>query len=302
MMREHPSASVIILSYGPADIVRPCLESLRADLDAGLVEVVLVNNAYAQFARRQLAIEHPHVRFIDAERNSGFAAGNNIGIRLARCQYVLLLNPDTTVRAGTLAEMLTFMDAHPEVGAATCRVVLGDGRLDEACHRGFPTPWASLTYYLGLDRILPASRLFGQYHLTFRDLDTTHEIDSPSGCFFLVRREVINQVGALDEQFFLYGEDIDWAFRIKQAGWRIVYHPQVSITHLKGMSSGIKVRSAARSASSIETRLRAHRAFYDAMRIFYRKHLQQRYPALISAIVYAGITVRERLSRRHLQV
>ncbi|MFO7675240.1 MAG: glycosyltransferase family 2 protein [bacterium] len=297
-----PRLSVIILSYGTADAVRPCLESLTPDAASGLVEVILVNNAYPSFAGSELRGQFPWLRFIEAMANDGFAAGNNIGLRHAVGEYLLLLNPDTTVPQGTLAEMLAFMDAHPRVGAATCRVLLGSGEMDGACHRGFPTPWASLSYFLKLDRLFPRSRLFGRYHLTYESLDTTHEIDSPSGCFFLTRRKVVDRVGLLDETFFLYGEDLDWSYRIKQDGWHVMYHPRVSITHLKGMSSGIKGTTAGSSLASLEERERALRAFYDAMRIFYQKHLQHRHSAIVTCLIRRAVDLMESRALRNLTV
>ncbi|MEO0080891.1 MAG: glycosyltransferase family 2 protein [candidate division WOR-3 bacterium] len=297
-----PEISIIILNYGPVDIVVPCLAQLKVHHDSGLAEVIFVDNGSPGFPVEDFRSSFPWVNLIANNRNLGFAAGNNLGIRTARGRYVLLLNPDTRVPEEVLPAMLQYMESSPGVGAATCRVNLADGSLDQACHRGFPTPWASFCYFLGLDRILPRSRFFGGYHLTYKDLNTTHEIDSPSGCFFLVRRAVLDQVGLLDETFFMYGEDIDWAMRIKQAGWKVVYHPEVSIIHLKGLSSGIKHSTAGQSAASTSDRLRAHHAFYEAMRVFYRKHYLRRYPAPVGWAVLTAVTIKEKLSQRRLRV
>ena len=303
--------SIIILSYGPADIVHPCLESLSESVPAltakvpsgnSETEVILVNNAHPKFDRQSLADQFPGTIFIEAEKNDGFAAGNNLGLRHASGDYLLLLNPDTIVPKETLTIMVDYMNQHPNVGAATCRVNLGNGQLDKACHRGFPTPWASLCYFLKLDRLFPRSKLFGRYHITWQSLDAIHEIDSPSGCFFLTRRTVLEQTGLLDEEFFLYGEDIDLAYRVKQTGWKIIYHPGATILHLKGISSGIKDATACQSVSSISDRTRAHHAFYEAMRIFYRKHMQQKYPWLVTKMVCLAVDLKEKLSRRKLRV
>ena len=294
--------SIVILNYGPTSIVTPCLESLKPDFDSGLAEVLVVDNGTPGFNAASLTDRFPWITVHPRSSNDGFAVGNNHGIERSGADYVLLLNPDTTVDKGTMPAMVDFMEEHPDVGAATCRVDLKNGDIDPACHRGFPTPWASLFYFLKLDRLLPQCKLFGGYHLTYEDLTTTHDIDAPSGCFFLVRRRVIEQVGTLDEDYFMYGEDVDWAYRIKEAGWRIVYHPEVSIVHLKGMSSGIKSHSATDSKARLEERRRAHRAFHDAMRIFYRKHYRKRHPIMVSWLVHVGIWLAERLRRRKLRV
>jgi GT2 family glycosyltransferase len=297
-----PRLSVVVLTHGPEDIVRPCLDSLRPVVESGLAELVVVDNGTPGFDIEDFRQRHPWLRAIANSANLGFAAGNNVGLRETSGDYVLLLNPDTVVPRSTLPAMVEFMDGQPAVGAATCRVNLAGGGIDPACHRGFPTPWASFAYYSRLSKLLPSSRLMGGYHLGWLSLDTTHDIECPSGCFFLVRRAVVEQVGLLDEDYFMYGEDVDWAWRMKQSGWRIVYHPAVSIIHHKGMSSGIKNHSATDSAASPKDRERAHRAFYDAMRIFYRKHWTDRYPFFTRWLVFAGIWLREHLTRKRLAV
>jgi hypothetical protein len=293
--------SVVIVNYGTADIVEPCLASLALDSQIGLIEIILVDNATPGFAADELHDKFPWVKIISNLENRGFAAGCNLGMMSSRSEYILLLNPDTTVRPGTLTKMLDYMMAHPEVGALTCRVNLENGDLDPACHRGFPTPWASLTYVTRLERLFPRSRVFGRYHMTWLPFDAEHEIDSPSGCFYLTRHSVIDSVGLLDEDYFMYGEDLDWSLRIKQAGWKIMFHPGAEITHRKGSSSGIKTPSAACSPSGADRR-RAYHAFHDAMRVFYDKHYRHRYPFLVRWLVMIAIAFREKLGQDRLTV
>ena len=169
-------------------------------------------------------------------KNLGFAAGNNPGIRRAKGRYILLLNSDTEVDADTFAKMLSYMDKNENVGASTCKVMLPTGDIDPSCHRGFPTPWASITYLLKLEKLFPTSVLFGQYHQGYKGLTTIHEVDCIVGAFFMVRANVIKKVGLLDEDYFMYGEDIDWCYRIKKAGWKIMFSPQTSILHRKKQS------------------------------------------------------------------
>ena len=162
-------------------------------------------------------VESLNIDLITNKTNVGFAAANNQGIRASRGRYVLLLNSDTEVASGALSELVGYMDEHRGVGAMTARVNLADGSIDPACHRGFPTPWASLTYFIGLERLFPSTRLFGQYHQGYKSMGETHDVDCISGAFFLIRRSVIDTIGLLDEKFFMYGEDIDWCFRIRSA-------------------------------------------------------------------------------------
>jgi hypothetical protein len=174
--------------------------------------------------------------------------------------------------------MLAFMDAHPEAGASGPKLVRADGSLDLACRRSFPTPEVSFYRMVGLSRLFPRSRRFGRYNLTYLDPDEQAEVDSVVGAFMLVRREVIRDVGLLDERFFMYGEDLDWALRIKRAGWKIYYYPAVTVLHYKGESSR---RSR-----------RARFEFYRAMYLFYRKHYANETSRWLHWLILAGIALK----------
>ena len=177
--------------------------------------------------------------------------------------------------------MIDYMNSNPQVGLATCRVELFNRRIDPASHRGFPTPWASLTYYLGLEKLFPHVKLFSQYHQGWKDLTQVHEIDSPVGAFFFLRKSALNQVGLLDEAFFMYAEDLDLAFRIKKSGWQVMYVPLTTITHLKGASG---INSTDKSKKIITTK-----AFFDTMKTFYQKHYRKKYLFFIRWLVFLGI-------------
>ncbi len=193
-------------------------------------------------------------------------------------RYVLLLNPDTLVPPTTLAEMLAFLAAHPNAGAAGPRVRRLDGSLDRACRRSFPTPQVSFYRMLGLSRLFPGSRRFNAYNLEYLPEDAVHEVDAVVGAFMLVRSEAILDAGLLDEQFFMYGEDLDWAKRIRDAGWSVWYNGQVEMTHVK----------EAASRQSGQARV----AFYEAMWLFYRKHYRRETPWLLEKLIAAGIAVK----------
>lgn len=296
--------SIIILNYNTRDLLRDCLNSL---LDLDLVipakgevrqrrhnsEVIVVDNGSSDGSVAMVKDEFPSVRLFENHNNFGFAEGNNRGIKEARGDYILLLNSDTIVEKETLPVMVNFMEENPQVGVVTCRVEMADGSLDPACHRGFPTPWASLTYFSGLEKLFPKSKLFAQYHQTFKNLKSIHEIDSPTGAFYLVRRKVVDEVGMLDEDFFMYGEDLDWSYRIKKAGWKIMYVPDVKITHFKKQSGRVNV--------SLEERKKATDHFYQTMKLFYRKHYQDKHPLFVNWLMIRGINLKWTLSLGNLR-
>ena len=274
--------SIIIVNYKTKDLTLQTLKTVfAARPHQNKFEVILVDNGSNDDTPEAVRINFPQVKIIESRENLGFAGGNNLGLRRAKGRFLLLLNSDTLINKDTLVKMIKFMDENPKAGLATCRVELLSGQIDPASHRGFPTPWASLTYYCGLERMFPKSKIFGQYHQGWKDLNFTHEIDTPVGAFFFIRREALRQVGLLDEKFFMYGEDIDLAFRIKAAGWKIIYTPITKITHLKG-ASGI-------NKPDREIRLKTTRAFFAAMKLFYNKHYRRQYFFPVKWLVFLGI-------------
>jgi len=193
-------------------------------------------------------------------------------------RYALLLNPDTVLPETALADMLAYVDMRPRCAIAGPRLVLPNGELDLACRRSFPTPEVSFYRMIGLSKLFPRSRLFGRYNMTYLSPDVETEVDSVVGAFMLVRREAIAQAGLMDEAFFMYGEDLDWAFAIKQAGWEVRYNPAVTVQHVK------------RAASRLSRR--AQVAFEESMLIFYYKHYAAVTPPLLGALVVFGIRLR----------
>ncbi|MEO0132220.1 MAG: glycosyltransferase family 2 protein [candidate division WOR-3 bacterium] len=294
--------SIIIVSYNTKTYLKNCLESIRELCLSGKSEVIIVDNGSSDDSVAMIKEQFPWVCLVENTRNQGFSRATNQGIKLAKGEFVLLLNPDTKNTDQAIEKTLSFVKSNPEIKAATCRVELPSGELDWACHRGFPTPWASLCYFLKLDRLFPHSRLFGKYHLTYLPLDTIHEIDSPSGCFFLVKRSLLDTVGLLDEDYFCYGEDVDLAFRIKKAGEKIFYYPHAKIIHYKGIASGIKRHTQQISLANRYSRLMAISYFYSAMWTFYKKHYKKSYPAFVGYLVYLGIKLKQFISVLKLRV
>jgi GT2 family glycosyltransferase len=273
---------VVIVSYNVEQLLRDCLQSVFAS-DGVRTEVVVVDNHSSDGSVQMVRDEFPQARLIASPHNGGFAYANNLALRAylarpanERPRYVLLLNPDTVVPPRALAEMVGYLDARPEVGAAGPKLILPDGSLDYACRRSFPTPTVALYRMVGLSRLFPRSRRFGRYNLTYLSPDVETEVDSVVGAFMLVRGRVLDEVGLLDETFFMYGEDLDWAFRIKERGWTIRYNPAVTVLHYKGQSSR-------------QRRARATVEFYRAMELFYRKHYAPRHSAAMNGVVVAAI-------------
>ena len=294
-MLKKIELSIVILNYNTRDFLKQCLESTGKRQKGGYeIETIVVDNASNDDSSQMVEREFPDVKLIVNKRNLGFSAGNNKGVAQTRGEYLLFLNPDTIVPKETLKRMVDFMKTNPGMGAATCRVDLANGQLDEACHRGFPTPWRAFCHFSGLEKLFSNSRFFAGYTLGFLPLDKVHEIDSGTGAFLLVRRKAGEAVNWWDEDYFWYGEDLDFCYKLKERGWKIFYNPEVKITHYKGISSGIKKHTAGISTATKETKKKAALASTQAMRIFYQKHYFSKYPKLISWLILWGVNFLER--------
>ena len=270
--------SIVIVSYNVVGMLRDCLRSLGPDLQRLRAEVYVVDNASSDGSADMVAAEFPSVYLIRGSSNRGYSAANNVALRRARGRYLLLLNPDTALPPGALVATIGEMDTHPDIGALGPKLVRADGSLDLACRRSFPSPEVAFFRLFGLARLFPRSPRFARYNLLHVDPDQATDVDSVCGAFMLVRREVAERVGLLDESFRMYGEDLDWAYRIKQAGWRVRYHPAVTVLHYKGQSSRKRP-------------IRSLLAFYHAMYVFYRKHYAPSRPAAFNALVYGAIAL-----------
>jgi GT2 family glycosyltransferase len=276
--------SIIIVNYNTKQLTIQALESVYSSRTAYTYEAIVVDNASTEKGLKdEISQRFPKVTFIANQSNLGFSKANNQGIRIANGRYILLLNSDTIMESNTIKIMLDYMESNPKVGASGCKVLMPDGSLDKACKRGFPTPEASLYFFLKLHKLFPNSEKFNQYQLGHLDPDKEHSVDSLVGAFMLVRRDAIEQVGLLDEDFFMYGEDIDWCYRIKQAGWIICYYPYATILHLKGASSKRKP-------------FKIIYEFHRAMWLFYNKHYKDRYSFFVRLLVYLGVSFKLTIS------
>jgi GT2 family glycosyltransferase len=225
--------SIVIVNWNTTGLLGNCLRSIYAHEFEGDFEVIAVDNASDDFDKASFAAEFPSVVLIANESNEGYARGNNQAIARAKGERILLLNPDTEIKEGTIRTLLRFIDGHPEAAAAGCRLVRPDGRLDRSC-RGFPSPFAVASEYLGLSRLFPGSRLFGAYRMTWFDYEQTTEVDQPMASCLMVSRRALDDIGAFDEDFPLFFNDVDWCYRARLRGWRIYFTPDTEIIHLGG--------------------------------------------------------------------
>ena len=271
--------SIIIVNWNTRDLLRDCLTSIYSSEGDFALETVVVDNRSHDGSCAMVRDKFPQIHLTESEINGGYAYANNLGLRQFYARYYLLLNPDTVLPPDALRRMIEFMDTHPEVGMVGPKLIMADGTLDMACRRSFPTPENSFYKLFGLSRLFPNSKRFGQYNLTYLDPDETAEVDSVVGAFMMVRSEVVDQVGGLDEEYFMYAEDLDWALRAKKVGWKVCYFPEVTVLHYK------------RQASE-QNRAKAHYEFWRAMYIFYRKHHAQDTPLWVHYLVLGGLALR----------
>jgi len=287
------SLSIIIVNYNTAGLLFDCITSIqKAEQPQKKLEIIVVDNASTDNSLKMLSDNFPQVRVIANKKNLGFARANNLGAAITTGKYLLFLNSDTVLKKYSLVKPLKYLTKNPHIGAITIKLILKDGSLDEDNHRGFPTPWASLTHFSGLSNLFPKINLFTQYHQSNKNLESIHSIPVAAGSFLMMPKNLFERIGHWDEQYFFYGEDIDLCFRINQAGKKIIYYPKVSALHLKGASSGLRKESKEQAVSSKQNRIKVAKASIEAMKIFYNKFYKDKYPALLTWVVLAGISLK----------
>jgi GT2 family glycosyltransferase len=228
--------SIIIVTWNAKKFVEECLGSLRFSSENPAWETIVVDNASSDGTLELIRSEFPQVKLIENESNLGFAKGNNVGMRASRGRYVCLINSDVNVPRECLGSMLAYMDANREVGVLGPRMIGPTGRVTRSYMR-FPTVWRDLCNSLGLHNVFNRSKVFSGILMTDFRNDRTAEVDVLNGWFLMVRREALEEVGLLDERFFMYGEDIDWSYRFHLAGWKRVYFSGASALHYGAASS-----------------------------------------------------------------
>ncbi len=288
---DNPDLSIIILNYNVKELLLNCLDSIfKNKKSTDNWQIIVVDNASEDGSMEKVKeIYGNKLDLIGNKTNLGFSVGNNVGVKKAKASVVLFLNPDTVVIDGAIQKTYEYLMGNPDIGAITCRVELPDGKLDYSCHRGFPTPWNAFCYFSKLSKIFPHSPLFSGYTASYLDTRTAHEIDCLTGAFLMVRKIAGDQINWWDKDYFWNGEDIEFCYSLKDKGWKIYFYPQVKIIHYKGSSSG-KVKSKAISHG------------ISAMRIFYKKHLYNKYPPIFRDLILAGIKMLEHYRKAKLWI
>ncbi|NLI24882.1 MAG: glycosyltransferase [Bacteroidales bacterium] len=278
-MQAVTDISVIIVNYNVRHFLEQCLNSVLKASHSLSTEIIVVDNASVDGSCHMVREKFPMVRLIENQQNVGFSRANNQGIRIASGKYILLLNPDTVIEEDTLEKCFRFMESHPDAGAMGVKMIDGKGNFLPESKRGFPTPMVSFWKITGLTSLFPRSRIFGRYYLGHLPSDQIHSIDILPGAFMFIRKEALEKTGLLDEEFFMYGEDIDLSWRIKQAGYENYYFPETTIIHYKGEST------KKGSLNYVYT-------FYNAMMIFARKHFSSGSFRFFSLLIHMAIWIR----------
>lgn len=228
--------SIIVVNWNTCDFLRACLKSVYQQAIGVTFEVIVVDNASADGSAAMVESEFPQVKLIQNDTNKGFAAANNEGITIAKGRYVLLLNSDTVILNSAIDKTVSFADVHPKAGVVGCRVLNPDRTLQLTCFM-FPSVLNMLLSATYLYKVFPRNRFFGRERMTWWNRNDEKEVDVVTGCFMLIRRQAIEQVGLMDERFFIYGEETDWCYRFKRAGWKVLFTPEAQTIHFGGQSS-----------------------------------------------------------------
>jgi GT2 family glycosyltransferase len=268
--------SIIIVNYNVKEFLQNLLNSISKASSNIAKELIIVDNASDDGSVEMIQQKFPSAQLISNKKNLGFGKANNQALKIAKGKYILSINPDTIVSEDTFDSLISFFDGNNDAGLAGCKILNPDGSLQLACRRSFPGPWTSFCKVTGLSNLFPKSKIFARYNLTYLSEDKTYEVDAISGSFMMMRKEVYDKVGGFDEEFFMYGEDLDLCYRIQQAGYKVFYVHSTQIIHYKGEST--------KRSSFDETNL-----FYNAMHLFVKKHLSS--SLLVEAILRSAIGV-----------
>lgn len=250
--------SIVVVSWNTCEILRDCLKSVYEQTSGFEFEMIVIDNASSDGSVEMLKQEFPQVVLIENKKNHGFAAANNQGMAIAKGRYVLLLNSDTVVLDNAIPKTVDFADSHLQAAVTGCRVLNSDRTMQLSCFM-FPSILNMTLWITYLFKLFPRSRFFGRERMTWWDRTDEREVDVVAGCFMLIRREAIEQVGIMDEQFFIYFEETDWCYRFKKAGWKVMFTPGGKIIHLGG-------------ASSKQVRVPMLKQWQRSLLLFYRKH------------------------------
>jgi len=266
--------SIIIVNWNTRDYLRRCLASIEADPEH---EVIVIDNASPDGSAEVVRVEFPDVCLIANDANRGYAEGNNQGIEAAQGRYLLLLNPDVEVKPGALDALVEFAESHPDAAAVGCRLVGEDGEVQRSL-RTFPDPWGVFCEYLKLSKLLPRSRRFAGYRLTWFDYDREMEVDQPMGSCLLLSRKAVQGIGMFAHEFPIFFNEVDWLYRAKQQGWKVYFTPSAEVVHVGG-------------ASTRQRKPEMVKESHRSMKLFYEKHYRGRIPFPIYWFIVAAISI-----------
>lgn len=277
---KKPELTVIILNYNTKELLEDCLNSIKRYLNEVPLQVIVSDNSSDDGSPEMIKMKFPWVELIEGP-NEGFSKGNNRAKPLVRGEMVLFLNPDTVVHEGVFAKTVRYLKEHKDVGAVTCKLILQDGSLDKDIRRRFPTPWMSFQrLVLGKTR---------EYYYEDIPDTATHEVEAIQGAFFLTWKKILNKVGWFDDRYFFDGEDVDLCYQVHKLGLKLIYYPEVYITHLKGVTKG-KVKKWRHKLTPAQ-RKKIRLAGVASMELFYRKNLWKKYPLWFNYFILLGINL-----------
>ena len=267
--------SIVIVNYNVKDHLDACLASIyKSNNEEYKIEIFVVDNNSIDGSSNFIKGKYPEIKLIENEKNLGFSKANNIALKQVTGKYILLLNPDTILEEGTFEKLIKFCEDNEDTGAISSKLIQANGKIDLACKRSFPTLPVALPRIIGLSKFFPKSKIFGKYNLTYLDENETYEVEAICGAFMFMPKYVLDKVGLFDEDYFMYGEDLDLCYRIKKNGYKIFYYPEVKTVHLKGESTK-------------KSGLTYVNNFYGAMNIFVKKNLGG--SILLSMIMRLGV-------------
>jgi GT2 family glycosyltransferase len=280
MTPKKPVMSFCLVSYHSRDLLKNCLDTLVVNHPHASYEIIVVDNHSTDGSVEMIKQSYPDVILEELQADESYTQAMNRAMKKAQGQILIQLNPDTVIKPGVWDAMIDFMNSHTDVGICTPKVLNRDGTLQKQCRRSAAGPWDTFCYVSGLSRLFPKNRRFAGYLMTYVDEDTTHPCDAVSGSCMLIRREVVNKIGYLDESYYAYQEDSDYCYRARLAGFQIYYVPLGQIIHFGGQGGSL---------------IHARRSIYEWHRsywIYYRTHFAPRKIFLINLLVYFGIGIR----------
>lgn len=281
--------TAIIVNYNTKQFLKRCIKNLYKNYSN--IHVVVVDNSSSDGSYDMVKKEFSKVTLVSSP-NNGLAHGFNRGIeKVKNTDYFLFLGSDAYPKEGCIGCMVQQMESDTKVGIGTAKLIMKDGRVDIDAHRGFPDPWTALTHFSRLNKLFPKSKIFNRYFREYEDFSVPHEIDMCISHFMLIKSSVLKKLKGFDEDYWLYGEDVDICYRVKQLGYKVMYYANCESWHYKGVSVGVRKNSKNISTANKATRERSRKASVKSMKTFYSKHYSKKYPKVVTMSVLSGINI-----------